>query len=313
MPTHNPWTVAEAVLKESRRVLLRGKPGTGKTYAARTLGLLPGQKVYQLTMTPETPMAEIRGHFVQKGGEFVWHDGPAVRAWREGARLIINEIDRSSEDVLSLLYAIMDDPEFAELTLPTGETITPQENFGVVATMNGVPDDLPDGLQDRLVVDVHITEMAEGALARLPEDLREPARSTSLTDNPERSISIRLWMEFAGLREKFREEENGLMLAAQAVFGENAPQALAAIEIADTADPAINMLGEEIPEKTLISIKEYLEHTQKNAGHTQLLTITEGNLLDTLVVDDPDVFVSLTSDDPRVVFKGQTFRLRDFN
>lgn len=264
--SHDPWQVAEAILGISRRVLLRGKPGTGKTYAASKLGLRKDQKVYQITMTPETPMAEIRGHFIQVGGEFVWHDGPAIAAWREGARLVINEIDRASEDVHSLLFVIMDDPEFAELTLPSGETVRPNEGFGLVATMNGVPDDLPDALQDRLPVDIQITDLAQGAVDRLPEDLREACRNTALAKSDERNISIRMWMEFASLREHFKDEEGGVKTAAYAVFGDKADAALTALTIGNTASVAIDAYGNPVneagmmkTEKAFTFIKNYIE------------------------------------------------------
>lgn len=252
-PHFNAWEVAESVLKVSRRVLLRGKPGTGKTFTAVNTGLREDQKVYQLTMTPETPMAEIRGHYITKGGDFVWHDGPAMRAWREGARLVINEIDRAGEDVLSFLYAVLDDPDFAETTLPTGEVVKPKEGFQVVATMNGEPDDLPDALQDRLPVDIEIKELHPDALARLPEDLRDPAKNSSLSDNPERSISIRMWMEFSMLREKVGEE-----YAAEAVFGPKAGAALTALRVGAEASPAHDMEGKELTPQQL-DIKEYLQ------------------------------------------------------
>ena len=100
MPTKTEtenWVIIDAVIATSKRVLLHGLPGTGKTYAAARQNLGDdNQKVYQITMTEETPAAEIRGHFLPKGDEMVWMDGPAVLAWKEGARLVINEIDRAS-------------------------------------------------------------------------------------------------------------------------------------------------------------------------------------------------------------------------
>jgi len=241
------WEVAEAVIGVSPRVLLRGKPGTGKTYHAATAAVGEDQKVYQITMTEETPAAEIRGHYTIKDGEYVWSDGPAIMAWREGARLVINEIDRASEDCMSLMYAILDDPGFAQLTLPTGETVRPAEGFQIVATMNGIPEDLPDALQDRLPVDIEITDVHPKAIERLPEDLREPARNTALAKTSERGISIRMWLEFAALRETLPErlgdDEAGLTVAAQAIFGENYRDALTAITVSSDASPAQTMDG----------------------------------------------------------------------
>jgi len=264
-PSHSPWEIAEAVISVSRRVLLRGKPGTGKTYTAVHSGLGEDQKVYQITMTPETPMAEIRGHFIQKGGDFIWHDGPAIAAWREGARLVINEIDRASEDVHSFLFAIMDDPEFAETTLPTGEIIQPSKGFQIIATMNGEPDDLPDALQDRLPVDIHITDLHPDALARLPEDLQEAARNSALAPSEERSISIRLWMEYASLREHVDP-----IVAAYAIFGDRAGPALIALKVGETASPAIYADGKEISEdalKTAGSVLKWAETQIDNFGN----------------------------------------------
>lgn len=286
MPSHDCWEVAEAIMGVSPRVLLRGKPGTGKTYHAVHSALRDGQKVYTITMTEETPAAELRGHYVPKGDEFVWQDGPAMLAWREGARLVINEIDRSSEDTWSLMYAILDDPDFAELTLPTGEKVRPAEGFQVIATMNGHPEDLPDALQDRLPVDIEITDVNPKALERLPEDLREPARNTALSKTQERGISIRMWLEFASLREKLpvklNDEEAGLTLAAQAIFGDKANDALMALQVsADTSDP-ISMTGVVLSntDRVLVADSAYWAelYTTNKITRAQLLSNIESSL-----------------------------------
>jgi MoxR-like ATPase len=195
-------------------VLLHGPPGTGKTYAAVRLGPRSDQTLASCTLTPETPAAELRGFYVPRGHEFVWQDGPAITAWRTGGRLVLNEIDRATGDLLSFLLAICDDPQFAQVTLPNNETVRPAPGFTVVATMNSVPDDLDFALLDRFPVRVHIDEVAPGALNSLPQDLREVAARSGVLTDPARRVSFRTWSEFARLRAVIGQE-----VAAKAVFG----------------------------------------------------------------------------------------------
>lgn len=211
------WEIVAAVLEHSRAVLLHGKPGTGKTYAAQTQGLRAGQTVYSVTMTPETPAAELRGHYVPKGKEFLWQDGPAIRAWREGARLIINEIDLTSGDVMGLLYAITDSERSAALTLPTGELVKPAKGFQVVATTNGDPDELPEAIKSRFPVNMEIARANPAAINELPEDLQDAAQGSAVAEDAERRISLRAWLEYATLRKKIGDE-----WAASAIFGKRA-------------------------------------------------------------------------------------------
>lgn len=220
------WQVAEAAIAHSSRVLLVGPPGTGKTYAAAKFGI-GNRSVYATTLTEEMPAAELRGHFVPKGDHFEWMDGPALTAWRQGARLVLNEIDRASGDVLTFLMVILDDPETAMVTLPTGETVRPSSAFSVVATMNGnILNDLTAGLRDRFSVTIEIDEVHPDALALLPAPLRAAARNTTLVDEAARRLSVRVWYEFVRLRALLGEE-----IAAHACFGKRAQDAMNALKI----------------------------------------------------------------------------------
>ena len=97
MSNNDCWKMISSVLGKSRRVLLHGPPGTGKTYSAVKQGTplnMEGQaNVYQITMTEDTAAANLEGFYKPaKDGGFEWHDGIAIQAWRNGGRLVINEI-----------------------------------------------------------------------------------------------------------------------------------------------------------------------------------------------------------------------------
>lgn len=213
--TMSAWSIVGQVIAHSRTTLLYGPPGTGKSHAAHEAEL-GNRKLYSITITQDTPAAELRGHYVPNGDRFVWQDGPAVTAWREGARLVVNEIDHAGGDCLSFLLALLDNPETAMMTLPTGETVRPAQGFQCVATMNGQPDEaLPPALRDRFPVCIHVEEAHPDAIASLPEDLRDAARGT-VAASGDRRITLRAWLAFAGLRDKV-----GMETAALAVFGKD--------------------------------------------------------------------------------------------
>ena len=85
------WKLLAEVIPYTPRILLFGIPGTGKTFQANTLGLKENQEVYNITLTHDSTAAELMGHYVATdNGGFEWLDGVGVRAWKEGARLVIN-------------------------------------------------------------------------------------------------------------------------------------------------------------------------------------------------------------------------------
>jgi MoxR-like ATPase len=221
----NSWEVVNAVVNSARLLLLYGPPGTGKTHAA----LQGREDVYSVTVTPETPAAELRGHYVPRGGEFVWQDGPAIRAWREGARLVVNEINHAGGDLVALLLGLLDNRESARLTLPSGETVRPAPGFSCVATMNGRPADLLEALRDRFAVNVEIHEPHPAAFDGLPPELRNAARGTVTDADEDARITLRAWLAYADLVKHGVDREH----AASAVFGRRAGDVLASLAIAE--------------------------------------------------------------------------------
>jgi MoxR-like ATPase len=213
MAGFNSWEVAEAVVSvREGNTLLYGPPGTGKSMAAQRGA---GETVRNLTLTPDTPAAELRGHYHPRGGEFVWIDGPVVAAMREGSRVVLNEVDHAGGDTLSFLLAALDNRESCRITLPTGETITPAPGFHAVGTMNGRPEDLPAALRDRFTVSVEILEPHPAAILALPSDLQNAARGTVTATGDDR-VTLRAWLAFARLRPAV-----GAETAAAATFGSN--------------------------------------------------------------------------------------------
>ena len=98
------WELVERVLGcvALTRIYVWGPPGVGKTFAAYHQGRLE-RGLYACTLVPELSSAELRGTYLPKGDTIEWHDGPVIRAMREGARLVLNEISHAGEDVLAFL------------------------------------------------------------------------------------------------------------------------------------------------------------------------------------------------------------------
>ena len=137
------WRDLDAVLAAGlSRVCLYGPPGTGKTYAALTVadGQPPAQRV---TCCDDMTSAQIDGMWRPTRDGWTYHEGPAVRAWRTGSRLVVDEVDKASGDVLGTLLAFCDSDASARWQNPdTGETITPAPGFSVVITTNAEPQHL---------------------------------------------------------------------------------------------------------------------------------------------------------------------------
>lgn len=208
------WPFVESVLESllAYTVFMWGPPGTGKTFVSCRQGL-GSRDVFVITLTPDTPAAELRGFWMPKGDQFVWQDGVFVAAMRRGARVVINEIANASSDVLAILHPVLESRDTARLTLPNLETIVPKPGFQVVCTDNLPLDQLPEPLRDRFRSVLHVDRPHPDALSRLRPDLRAAALRTFDLES-DRAVSIRGWLAVQEFEAEFGAEG-----AFRAVFG----------------------------------------------------------------------------------------------
>jgi MoxR-like ATPase len=197
--------LAEITASGIDRVILYGPPGTGKTYAALRFGITT-DVVERLICTEDVTSAEVTGSWCPAGADaWEWLEGPAIRAWRgdgiRGGRLVVDEVDRASGDVLSLLLAMTDTDDSARWKNPQSrEVVRPAPGYSVVMTTNLEElEELPPALRDRFPVAIRIDQPHPSAVRSLSPDLRRAALNGSLGE-PSRRISLRTFYAFDRLR-----------------------------------------------------------------------------------------------------------------
>jgi hypothetical protein len=224
------WTAPSALFKPDRdsllgdivaqggrrHIVLYGPPGTAKTTTAVRAALAISEKPpVVVTFKAEDSASGLWGHYMPSGEtSWTWHDNPLLTAWREGRVAVLNEIDHASEDVSNLMHNFLDDPEVAEVTLPTGETVRPQPGFFAIATMNGQPSDLNAAVRSRLRCRIPVMLPCAEQLAELPPDIAVAcsklyATATDKMAGPQ--VDYRTMVAFADMRADYGD-------AAKAAF-----------------------------------------------------------------------------------------------
>ena len=217
------WKYAQDALESGiDRLLLFGPPGTGKTFAGLTFGNVRNG-AWKVNCTEDMTSADVTGHWLPTGdGVWAWRDGGATNALRNGGRLILDEVDKASGDVLATLLAVTDSDDSIALDHPglNGNVIA-SAGYSVVCTTNAEDmDELPEALVYRFPVRIRINEPHPDALLRLSPNLRDYARRAA--DLGERRISLRQFMAFDTLTKSLGDQA----YAAEMVFGEKLAQAV---------------------------------------------------------------------------------------
>jgi nitric oxide reductase NorQ protein/cobaltochelatase CobS len=134
--------IVTRALELGMNVVLKGPPGVGKSFLTRYICSMTNRPLYRVTLSETTYREDLLGHLhlvSANDGETVteWIDGPLTSAVREGAILLLDEINAADANTVAALNAVMEQRATRSLTIPqTGEQITPHEAFRVVATSN---------------------------------------------------------------------------------------------------------------------------------------------------------------------------------
>lgn len=225
------WKILEQLSTVSGRIMLVGPPGTGKS---QTAFLLLGN-AQRITMTEGTAVEDLLGMFHLVKGETIWKDGPAARAMRSGTALILDEIDKYSPEVGSLLYALLDDDP--QVTLPSGEHLKAKDGYKVIATSNANVSALPEAILDRMEAVLVAATPHPDAMSKLRD-----AEKAAVHSHYEKKVDAKAWQwtGAATLRRmrafsKFRKElKEGLpeVIVAEVTFGKNGNEILSVLATA---------------------------------------------------------------------------------
>lgn len=216
------------------RVLLYGPPGTGKTFYALSRHLDRAERTrraYRVLCSPDMTTADVDGLWKPSKDDWKFVPGSALRAWQGGDRLILDELDQASGDVLTALLLICDSDGSAVREHPeTGESIRPAPGFEIIATTNAERlSDLPANLLDRFPVRINIDEVNPDAIAQLPDYLRNTA--SAYANRATNRYSLRSFFAFDRLNKTI-----GLEGAARLVFGQEATAIVEAMRVREATD-----------------------------------------------------------------------------
>ena len=201
------WRLIDKTLAAASgaNILLYGPPGTGKTSAGLKREISGVAALVAITLTFDTPAAELRGFYVPEGTKFKWQHGPAMTAMQTAAsRLVVNELHKVGPDAEALFHAICDDRDISLIRLPNGSDVSAQPDFTVVGTANEPPSALAEPIRDRFAYRILVKVPSPEAIDSLPADLRDVALKTSIIEDDKRRISFREWKSFARARDEFK-------------------------------------------------------------------------------------------------------------
>ena len=114
-------------------VFITGLSGNGKTMMVEQVCAKLKRECYRVNVTIETDEDDLIGSNTLVDGNIVFREGPVLKAMRKGAVLLIDEIDLASNKIMCL-QSILEGKGY--LNKKTGEYVSPEKGFTIVATAN---------------------------------------------------------------------------------------------------------------------------------------------------------------------------------
>lgn len=144
------YSVQEGVVKSNlksilmglslqKSVMLEGPPGVGKTSLVQYLAQKVGVKFYRVNLNEQTDLIDLLGSDIPSDASsiFAWADGVLVRAMKEGAWLLLDELNMATQTVLEGLNSILD--HRGAIYIPELDTtITKSPDFRIFASQNPI-------------------------------------------------------------------------------------------------------------------------------------------------------------------------------
>ena len=110
-----------------------GLSGNGKTFMVEQACAKAKRDMFRVNVTIETDEDDLLGGFRLVNGETVWFDGPVVMAMRQGAVLLLDEIDLASTKIMCLQPVLEGKGVFLK---KINEWVECSSGFNIVATAN---------------------------------------------------------------------------------------------------------------------------------------------------------------------------------
>lgn len=114
-------------------VFITGLSGNGKTMMVEQICAKLKRECYRVNVTIETDEDDLIGSNTLVDGNIVFREGPVLKAMRKGAVLLIDEIDLASNKIMCL-QSILEGKGY--LNKKTGEYVSPEDGFTIIATAN---------------------------------------------------------------------------------------------------------------------------------------------------------------------------------